>query len=114
MLIVHLFVSYAHVNLCHLFSSSWCQGLDTTSACGSFWTFLFIVFKNNAKMANMCFFVRSFLSLYALFHVKDTDCVKDLIKLNHRQNKASSLTSKRHHLDTICNATSRWTMIMLI
>ena len=26
MLIVHLFVSYAHVNLCHFFSSSWCQG----------------------------------------------------------------------------------------
>ena len=27
MLIVHLFVSYAHVNLCHFFSSSWCRGL---------------------------------------------------------------------------------------
>ena len=25
--IVHLFVSYAHVNLCHFFSSSWCRGL---------------------------------------------------------------------------------------
>ena len=25
MLIVHLYVSYAHVNLCHFFSSSWCQ-----------------------------------------------------------------------------------------
>ena len=35
MLIVHLFVSYAHVNLCHFFSSSWCQGLAATSACGS-------------------------------------------------------------------------------
>ena len=41
MLIVHLFVSYAHVNLCHFFSSSWCQGLALTSACGSSWTFLF-------------------------------------------------------------------------
>ena len=30
MLIVHLFVSYAHVN--HCFSSSWCQGLAATSA----------------------------------------------------------------------------------
>ena len=40
-LIVHLFVSYAHVNLCHFFSSSWCQGLAATSACGSSWTFLF-------------------------------------------------------------------------
>ena len=40
-LIVHLFVSYAHVNLCHFFSSSWCQGLAATSACGSSWTILF-------------------------------------------------------------------------
>ena len=41
MLIVHVFVSYAHANLCHFFSSSWCQGLAATSACGSSWTFLF-------------------------------------------------------------------------
>ena len=51
MLIVHLFVSLScicllamHtliVNLCHFFSSSWCQGLAATSACGSPWTFLF-------------------------------------------------------------------------
>ena len=45
MLIVHLFVSYAHVNLCHFFSSSWCQGLAATSACGSSWTFLFTLFN---------------------------------------------------------------------
>ena len=41
MLIVHLFVSCAHVNLCHVFSSSWCRGLAGASACGSSWTFLF-------------------------------------------------------------------------
>ena len=41
MLIVHLVVSYAHVNLCQFFSSSWCQGLAATSACGSSWTILF-------------------------------------------------------------------------
>ena len=41
MLIVHLFVSYAHVNLCHCFSYSCCQGLAATSACGCSWTFLF-------------------------------------------------------------------------
>ena len=35
------FLSYAHVNLCHFFSSSWCRGLAATSACGSSWTFLF-------------------------------------------------------------------------
>ena len=40
--IVHLFVSCAHVNLCHFFSSSWCQGLAATSAWGSSWTFLFV------------------------------------------------------------------------
>ena len=33
-LIVHLFVSYAHVYLCHFFSSSWCRGLAAASACG--------------------------------------------------------------------------------
>ena len=38
MLIVHLYVSYAHVNLCHFFCHSWCRGF---SACGSSWTFLF-------------------------------------------------------------------------
>ena len=36
-----LFVSYAHVNLCHFFSSSWYRGLAAASACGSSWTFLF-------------------------------------------------------------------------
>ena len=41
MLIVRLFVSYAHVNLCHFFSSSWCRALAAASACGSSWTFLF-------------------------------------------------------------------------
>ena len=46
MLIVHLFVSYAHVNLCHFFSSSWCRRLAATSACGSSWTFLFTFLKN--------------------------------------------------------------------
>ena len=32
MLIVHLFVNYAYVNLCHFF---WCRGLAAASACGS-------------------------------------------------------------------------------
>ena len=38
---VHLIVSYAHVNLCHFFSSSCCRGLAAASACVSSWTFLF-------------------------------------------------------------------------
>ena len=37
-------VSYAHVNLCHFSSSSWCQRLTATSACGSSWTFLIMFF----------------------------------------------------------------------
>ena len=41
MLVVHLFVSYIHVNLSHFFSSSWCRGLAAASACGCSWTFLF-------------------------------------------------------------------------
>ena len=40
-LIVHLFVSYAHFNICRFFSFSWCRGLTAASACGSSWTFLF-------------------------------------------------------------------------
>ena len=42
MVIVHLFVSYTHVNLCHF---SLCRGLAAASACGSSWTFLFTFFK---------------------------------------------------------------------
>ena len=45
MLIVHLFVSYAHVNLFHLFSSFWCRELAAASVCGSSWTFLFTFLK---------------------------------------------------------------------
>ena len=42
---MHLFVTYAHVNLCHFFlSSSWCQGLAATSACGSSWTFCLLFY----------------------------------------------------------------------
>ena len=44
MRIVHLFVSYAQVNLCHCFSSYWYQGLAATSACGSPWTFSVYLF----------------------------------------------------------------------
>ena len=32
------------------------------------------------------------------FHVKAVDCIKDIIKLNRRQTKPASLTSKRHLL----------------
>ena len=41
LLIVHLFVSYAHVKLCHLISSVWCRGLAAAFACGSSCFFLF-------------------------------------------------------------------------
>ena len=44
MLIVHLFVSYARVNLCPFFTSSWRWGLAAVSACGSSWTFRFTFF----------------------------------------------------------------------
>ena len=40
--IVHLFVSYAHVNLCHFFSSSWCRELAAAFACGSSWTSIYL------------------------------------------------------------------------
>ena len=41
MLIGHLFVNYAHVNMCHCFSSFWCRGLAVASACGFSWPCLF-------------------------------------------------------------------------
>ena len=47
--IVHLFVSYAHVGLCHFFSSSLCRRLAAASACGSSWTFLFTIFIDAEK-----------------------------------------------------------------
>ena len=53
MLIVHLFVTYARVNLFTVFSSFWCQGLAATSACGSSWTFLFIFIHNCALFWNI-------------------------------------------------------------
>ena len=58
MLIVHLFVTCnnAHVNLCHFFSSSWCQGLAATSACDSSWTFLFTSFQTSSdRFKNWCY-----------------------------------------------------------
>ena len=57
MLIVHSFVSYAHVNLCHFLSSSWCRGLAAASACGSSWTFL-LNFYNSGKDS----FIKNFTS----------------------------------------------------
>ena len=54
MLTVHLFVSNAHVNLCHFFSSSWCQGLVATSAFGSSWTFLFTLLAVLGKNEYLC------------------------------------------------------------
>ena len=56
-LIVHLFVSYAHVNLCHFFSSSWCRGFAVASACGSSWTFLFYLLLRTA-LAIAIYFLR--------------------------------------------------------
>ena len=50
-LIVHLFVSYAYVNLYHIFSSSWCRRLAAASVCGSSWTFLFTFSESVAALA---------------------------------------------------------------
>ena len=50
-----LFVSYAHVNLCHFFSSSWCWQLAAASVCGSSWTFLFTVLELYAKKLSVVF-----------------------------------------------------------
>ena len=70
LLIVHLFVSHAHVNLCHFFTSSWCQGLAATSARGSSWTFLFTFFgwnRDSYKFTETIFKVPDLMVLYVLF-----------------------------------------------
>ena len=56
-LIVHLFVSYAHVNLCQFFSSPWCQAMPATSAYGFSWTFLLTYFQHYNKIIT-CFLSR--------------------------------------------------------
>ena len=74
-LIVHLFVSYAHANLCHFFSSSWCQGLAAASACGSSWTFLFTFFNNKKDkyIVSMVGISKAFfrpITKYVIFPIK--------------------------------------------
>ena len=63
MLIVNLFVSY--VNLCHFFSSFWCQGFAAASACGSFWTFLFTLLTIHSEII----FERNVGLLHKMFHL---------------------------------------------
>ena len=53
MVIVHLFVNYAHVNLCHFSLPPGNQGLAATSACDSFWTFLFTVLLPSTDLKNL-------------------------------------------------------------
>ena len=45
-LLVHLFVCFAHVSFCSFFSSSWCQGLAAVCDCGTPWIFLLTFFYN--------------------------------------------------------------------
>ena len=59
-------VNYAHVNLCHIFSSSWCQRLAATSACDSSWTFLFTFLLNKSLVRGglQCSLVVSIMFLF--------------------------------------------------
>ena len=69
-LIVHVFVSYAHVNLCHFFTSSWCRELAAASACGSSWTFLFTFLKH---YHNQCCIYVWLLAFYLQFRNRFCD-----------------------------------------
>ena len=66
MFIVHLFVSYAHLNQCHFFSSSWCRGLAVASACGPFWTFLITFLMSTTTMCKVQFWTK-------ILKLKDAD-----------------------------------------
>ena len=68
-----LFVS---INLCHVFSSSWCQRLGGPSACIFTWTFQFTVFVQNVNF-----------SLFRLFY-------DDQLNLEY-QNRFEPLTKEK-------------------
>ena len=59
---VHLFVICAHVNL--VFSSSWCQGLAATSACGSSWTLPFLFYGDIS-----CHKIKPHTQVYLSLHI---------------------------------------------
>ena len=85
MLIVHLFVSYAYVNLCHLFSSSWSQGLAATSACGSSCTFLFTFFVGTDEFYEVKVGTYKQVNVYMTTEriLSDFDGVMALCKFGH-------------------------------
>ena len=89
MLIVHLFVSYAHVNLCHFFSSSWCQGLAATSACGSSWTFLLTFFGELVFLQIQTSFYFQLREKFKCIEYRDKD--EDQLKTSHEIRKSEKI-----------------------
>ena len=73
-IIVHLFVSYAHVNLCHFFSSSWCRVLAAASVCGSSWTVLF-TFLYTRTRAILGVFIMIFRVFFLVIHASVTSSI---------------------------------------
>ena len=60
MLMVHLFVTYAHVNLCHFFSSCWCRRLLRLLLvalsglfCLTFYSYAWTLFGKNKETVNI-------------------------------------------------------------
>ena len=115
MLIVHLFVSYAHVNLCHFFSS-WCRGLAAASACGFSWTFLFtFLFPNGIK-----WYYDSFLTfLITQQNTRNTQSfvkqILDILKWTNTVKwpsvfslKTSFVVWKHHHYISLHNLNYQW------
>ena len=90
MLIVHLSVSYSHVNLCHVFASSWYQGSAATSACGSSWTFLFTFFFNQR------------IFFYMLYILNFAGYFKPAIRLRHKAVFAPFIERKKLLLRDLC------------
>ena len=61
-----LFVSYAHVNLCHFFSSSWSRGPAAASAYGPSWSFLFSFLRRCETISNDQYCIRKYNRGYIL------------------------------------------------
>ena len=107
MLIVHLVVSYAHVNLCHFFLFLLVSGLAETSACGSSWTFLFTFLivnnNNNNNNNNVLLYVMLFTFLARICFVYYIFC-----QIQGTRIIGAVFINGSHKEDTSCHAERRW------
>ena len=89
---MNLFVSYAHVNLCH-FSLPPGVGLAVTSACGYFWSFLFTFFQMKNKILGTMMFVRKKRIVFTYFRQIQT--------MQNRRNRVNMVKARSEYKTVI-------------